>query len=146
MRLKLTRFSGLAPRQTDRNLQESFASIAENVNLERGTIQAWNEPAKVSDQTGYSLFMASCCPITGDCDTSFAETGIDCGEILVASGLGKQPVFTTETCPPHWEPLGFPCKMAAPTVKAPAAKEDFSMDLRQALPFWRHTEVGSALV
>ena len=130
MRLKLTRFSGLAPRQTDRNLQESFASIAENVNLERGTIQAWNEPAKVSDQTGYSLFMASCCPIIGDCDTSFAETGIDCGEILVASGLGKQPVFTTETCPPHWEPLGFPCKMAAPAVKAPAAKEDFSMDLR----------------
>lgn len=134
MQLRLTKFSGLAPKQTDLNLESSFAVIAENVNLERGTIQAWNEPSRISSTTGESLYVEDCCVITGSCDARFAKTGVDCDNILAATGISDGPVFTT-TCPPNWEPLGFPCNMSAPIVSAPPAKDglpegNFSLELR----------------
>ena len=129
MRLALTRFSGIAPKQTDYNLQASFAAIAENVNLARGTLQAWHQPLKIADATGQALYMADCCPITGDCHARFAKTGLDCDAIIAATGVTDRPVFTT-TCPPQWEPLGFPCNMAAPAVAAQTTGEDFSLELR----------------
>lgn len=129
MRLALTRFSGIAPKQTDYNLQASFAAVAENVNLARGTLQAWHQPLKIADATGQALYMADCCPITGDCHARFAKTGLDCDAIIAATGVAARPVFTT-SCPPAWEPLGFPCNMAAPAVAAQTTGEDFSLELR----------------
>lgn len=134
MQLKQTRFSGIAPKQTDLNLEGSFAVIAENVNLERGTIQAWYKPARISVNTGDSIFVDDCCVITGDCDSRFAKTGLGCDTIIAATGIAAHPVFTT-TCPPAWEVLGFECGMAAPTVTAPAADENqphgnLSLELR----------------
>lgn len=134
MQLRLTKFSGIAPKQTDLNLEASFAVIAENVNLERGSIQAWNLPHRISENSGDSIYVEDCCVITGDCDARFAKTGIDCDSILAATGVGQGPMFTTQ-CPPKWEPLGFPCDMAAPSVTAPPAKDglpegNFSLELR----------------
>lgn len=131
MRLNLTRFGGLLPKQTDLNKETAYADIAEDVDLARGTLRPWYAPGKISDSTGGAIHVDGCCVFTGDCHVRFAETGTDCGRIVVATGIHDTPVFT-DTCPPQWEPLGFPCRMAAPTVSvAPAQRrQDLSLELR----------------
>ena len=131
MRTSLTRFGGLLPRQSDLNKDVSFADIAENVDLARGTLRPWRQPAKISETTGGAIYVDGCCVIAGGCHARFAEVGTGCGRIVVATGISHAPVFTS-TCPPQWEPLGFPCRMAAPTVGVAPVKrrEDFSLELR----------------
>lgn len=130
MRLRITNFGGLAPKQTELNLNQTYATIARDVNLERGSIKPWKKPRKISPETGESIYVDDCCVIKASCDARFAKTGIECDGILAATGVARGPVFTTE-CPPQWEPLGFPCNMSAPSVSVGGeSREDFSLELR----------------
>ena len=131
MRTNLTRFGGLLPRQTDLNKDVAFADIAQDVDLARGTLRPWHKPEKISETTGGAIHVDGCCVIAGGCPARFAETGTGCGRVVVATGISHAPGFTS-TCPPQWEPLGFPCRMAAPTVSVAPVKrrEDFSLEQR----------------
>ncbi len=129
--IKITEFSGLIPKVSSRNKNPNFASIAENVDLSKGTLKPWREPLKIADTTGQSLFMTDCCIVTGDCRTRFAKTGLLCDEIVVATDLYAYPVYSkANVCPFEWKRLGFECQLEAPIVKMSSVNEDFGMENR----------------
>lgn len=133
--IKITEFAGLIPKVATRNKSPNFAVVAENVDLEKGTLKPWREPLKIADVdngTGQSLFMTDCCIAVGECDTRFAKTGVLCDEIVVATDLMDYPVYAkTNTCPFEWTKLAFDCDLSAPTFTVDVAiDEDFHMENR----------------
>lgn len=132
MPIHITNFSGIAPKIYDRRAKENIAEIAENVNLEHGSLKPFREPKKISDSIGQSLYVEDCCVITGNCDTHFSEYGIGCDEIVVATGLYDEPVYSrVSDCPPVWKSLGFTCDLPSPNVvSVNDAVEDFSLESR----------------
>lgn len=129
MRLKQTVFGGIAPKQLDNNMAVEFASIAENVNLERGSIKPWRVPKKVFDDVGKSIYVKDCCAIAAPCEASFAEVGLNCDKVVAATGVMSYPVFS-DSCPPNWQRLGFACNMPAPLAEAADVVQDFTMEKR----------------
>lgn len=132
MAIHIREFAGLAPKLTDRLSKPNIASIAQNVDLDRGTLKPFKEPGKVSDAVGESLHSDDCCHITGNCNTNFAEHGFGCNEIIVATGLYDFPVYSKKgECPPIWRKLGYDCELPAPTINTvDEVDQDFSMEMR----------------
>lgn len=132
MPITINNFAGIAPKIYDRKAKDNMAEIAENVNLDHGSLKPIREPKKVSDAVGGSIFVEDCCYITGDCDTSFTQFGFGCDEIIVATGLYDEPVYTrSKDCPPVWKPLGYPCDLPKPKARQTTAIEkDLSLEHR----------------
>lgn len=85
--IKLTKFGGLAPRQTPQNLHQAMAVVAEDVDLSRGTLRPWRTDKKVSSKTGNAIFVDKCCYLANDnCKASFSRIDTDCC-YLIASGV-----------------------------------------------------------
>lgn len=114
----------------DNDPQSRYAALAENVNLEQGTLKPWRVPLKISDETGAAIYTDGCAVVSGSCRTRFAGTGIDCDAVLAATDLPgyTYPVFSTDW--QSWERLGFPCDLPAPSASAGDVDEDFTMELR----------------
>lgn len=127
MRLNLPNFGGILPKNPPHLLSGNFAEIAEDVDLSRGTIQAWYKPLKVSEQTGDSIHIHDCCVLVGNCESRFVDYGLHHQQLVVATGIKPYPVYTTE-CPPNWKRLGFDCELIAPKVQAPFVNIDFSVE------------------
>ena len=83
--MRITEFGGLIPRLLDRNAPLGTAVIAENVDLSQGSLKPIRSPARVEELTGHSLHVEDCCYTQGDCNTSFANHGLGCNEIVVAT-------------------------------------------------------------
>lgn len=132
MPIIITNFAGISPKIYGRNAKDNMAEIAENVNLEHGSLKPIREPLKVSDVTGYSLYAENCCYIAGSCDTNFTQFGFGCDEIVVATGLYDEPVYSRAAdCPPKWKPLAFPCDLPKPKAKQTTnVTDDFSLEHR----------------
>lgn len=131
---KLTKFGGLAPRQTPANLHPAMAQVAEDVDLSRGTLRPWRTDKKISDQTGKAIFVDHCCVITSEnCHASISRIETDC-QFLIASGIKPYPVIARKAaaCEGQWKRLGFPIDLPAPNAqRLGALSQDFNQELRQ---------------
>lgn len=109
-----------------------MAEIAQNINLEHGSLKPIREPKKISDSVGATIFIEDCCYITGECYTNFVQFGFGCDEIIVATGLYDEPVYSkVSDCPPAWKPLGYPCNLPKPKARQTTKiEDDFSLEHR----------------
>lgn len=137
--IKITDFGGIIPRTASRNLAPNMAEVAENVNLEHGTLKPFKSPRKISEEGGQAVFVHNCCVTTADCTASFAPTGIACDEVIVATGIAQTPVYSRPTCPFEWKPLSFACELAKPTV---LFSGELAQDLRRERRSYVYTLVN----
>lgn len=111
-----------------------FAAYAENVDLDGGTLRGFRTPAKVSDQTGRSLWVHECCTLTSDRCMSWADTGIGCTRTIVRVGDGKPVMACADSaCKDEWCPMDFDCAMPAPKLLSGGASESFARSTTAAV-------------
>ncbi|MBS9779167.1 MAG: hypothetical protein KGV51_00935 [Moraxellaceae bacterium] len=132
--IHITDFGGLVPRLTHFNTKPNMAEIAENINLERGTLKPFRTPKKISDKTGQSLYvhnynLGGCCVNTGACHENFTYFGFGQDEITVNTGLYPYPTYSTEC--EQWQKLGFTCNLSKPIANTvEEVTEDFTLEDR----------------
>lgn len=127
--LRITKFGGMAPINSDHSLPKHMAVVAENVDLSRHTLRPWRAPAKVAEGAGRALWREECCTLTfDDCHASVAYAAINCGRVFAADTGHGYPVTAkvADACASTWCRLGFPCDIPAPVpaALAPAAFAD----------------------
>lgn len=80
----LYEFFGIAPRLRGKQLPQSYATVAHDVDLTHGVLQPFREPMKVSDKTGASRVASYGCDIfTFDQCVSVAEWLPDCPRLYI---------------------------------------------------------------
>ncbi|MBE2895534.1 hypothetical protein HPC38_01405 [Pasteurellaceae bacterium HPA106] len=137
--IKITDFGGIVPKIASRNLSPDMAAIAENVNLDHGTLKPFRTAKKISDEGGQKLFVHNCCVTTADCDASFAETGVACDHIIVSTGITDYPSYSQPTCPFEWKKLSFECDLPKPTA---LFSGELAQDLRRERRSYVYTLVN----
>lgn len=136
MRLKIDSFAGIAPKQKLNASGRAFAEIAENTDLERGTINSFYKPLKVHHETGKALFIDDCCVWhSDDCRDNIFKYGLFCDGLYIRQTNGE--LFYAKNCQDQWKKLGFDCDLSAPMVQTDfipptdlKADSNFNMEFR----------------
>lgn len=117
----LYEFFGIAPRLRGKQLPQSYATVAHDVDLTHGILQPFREPLKVSDKTGASRVASYGCDIfTFDQCVSVAEWLPDCPRLYITGRVGYPEVATIEAGALSYRRLGVPRPAAPPRAVAEA--------------------------
>ena len=99
MKIVLASFGGIVPRYSDHNLSNIGATIAHDVKLRNGRIEAWRELCKFADvsPTARSFHLHGCCLATWDEIVHAAEVAPDWGRFYIT---GRRPYleYVEESC------------------------------------------------
>lgn len=134
--LNFTRFSGIIPRVHRAKLGASYAAEAHDVDLRHGTLRPWREPKAIEGvPTGTkTVHQYGCCWFSWDKCVEVAEYSSECPRLYV-TGSHPYPVVTNIDAECNigcggqaWTRLGVPAPKSPPTVTAPTAVEDYTME------------------
>lgn len=120
--VKLTKFGGMRPILSERNLSDHMAVVARDVDLSRGTLRPWRTSKFIGPQTGKALWREDCCTkVFTDCAASVAYHRMGDGRIIATDAEAAYPVTANlkEWCASDVCRLGFPCDLPAPAASAP---------------------------
>lgn len=114
----LNAFGGIVPRTPWHLLQPNEATIAHNVKLRNGKVQAWRErkPVGLGVQNAKTVYYKGCCLLTWDTCTSVAEYVTDYGRLFITGRTEQPETFTLINCAPKYFKLGVPAPVTAPVV------------------------------
>lgn len=118
----ITQFLGISPRTPWHALRDGQATVAHNVKLRNGQVQAWRERKAVGlgVQDAKSMFWHGCCGLTWDTCVSVADYVTDYGRLFV-TGRNDRPetmLVDQTTCEATYYYLGVPPPGTAPEVSA----------------------------
>lgn len=111
-------FGGIQPRVAWHSLKATQATIAHNVKLRNGKIEAWRERKAVamSVDNALSLYYKGCCALTWDTCVSVAEYVTDYGRLFITGRADRPETFWLENCEPEYLYLGVPQPASAPVI------------------------------
>lgn len=114
----LQSFGGIVPRVPWHRLQDNEATIAHNVKLRNGKIQAWRErkPIAMGVMDALTLYYKGCCALTWDTCVSVADYVSDYNRLYVTGRKDYPEVMVLEECNPVYYRLGVPTPEASPIV------------------------------
>lgn len=123
MRVTISNFGGIIPRRSDHNLSAIHASIAHDVKLRNGRIEAWREtcPYATARSSSASFYIYGCCALYWDEIVNATEVAPDWGRLYISGRMSYPEVVTLSCeCESTYVRLGVP----APTtpIKATATE------------------------
>ncbi len=117
IRFDAASFSGISPKLNRSLASHGFSRQAHNLDLGSGTLRGLRAPRKISNATGERLFVAGCCPLLGDCSTSWAIPMPSSDRVYRVHGGQLQVATTDVACTGKWWDLGFERMLPAPAIK-----------------------------
>lgn len=113
-------FGGLIPRLPWNRLPENSATIAHDVKLRNGKLEAWRERESIGYGVADAISLVSkgCCLLTYDTCVSVADYIVDYGRMFITGREDRPETFTMENCQPTYYYLGVPAPATPPTVEA----------------------------
>lgn len=116
---RILEFKGLTPRYASVRTPLGTAAVAHDVDLSRGSIEAWRTPKPIAATLGVkALHKTPDCLLTDSCPNAwYADSTPDC-DMVIKSGDGLPPRWNTRemACAGQWVRLGLPCPASAPVV------------------------------
>ena len=116
----IKQFLGIYPRIAQHSLQPEQATVAHNVKLRNGKIQAWRERKAVGlgVQDAKTVFYQGCCALTWPSCVSVADYVTDFGRLFITGRTERPETFILNDCVPTYYNLGVPAPATAPVVTA----------------------------
>lgn len=112
-------FGGIFPRMAWHLLPENAATVAHNVKLRNGKLEAWRERESIAmavdDAT--TLVAKGCCYLTWKECVTVADYLPDYGRMFITGRTNRPEVFTLKDCEPTYYYLGVPTPTTAPTIE-----------------------------
>lgn len=120
-------FGGIVPRTPWHLLRDNEATIAHDVKLRNGKIQAWRERLAVGMgvEDAKSVYYKGCCALTWDTCVTVADYVTDYGRLFITGHADKPETFVLNNCAATYYYLGVPAPVTAPTV---AGVENYGRD------------------
>lgn len=122
MKVTLASFGGIVPRDSDHQLIGIAATIAHDVKLRNGRLEAWREPCPFADvrDDAMSFHLHGCCVVAWPQNVTAAEVAPDWGRFYITGHTNRlEAVVATEChCTPTYYYVGVPAPTVAPTVSA----------------------------
>lgn len=119
MRVTISSFGGITPRLSAHSLSSISASIAHDVKLRNGRLEAWRERCEYAQvgATDLTFYIYGCCPLSWNTIVYATEVSPEWGRLYL-TGRAAQPEFLTVDC--HCEPtyqlLGVPAPTTPPVI------------------------------
>ena len=114
----INKFGGIVPRLAWHELRDNQATIAHNVKLRNGKIEAWRErkPIAMSVDNATTIYSKDCCMLSWLECVTVAEYVTDYGRQFITGRADRPETFILNNCTPEYYYLGVPAPLAAPTV------------------------------
>lgn len=121
MQVALSHFGGIVPRLADHKLGPTQATIAHDVKLRNGVLEAWRTPLHIADTVGNarSFHMYGCCLLSWPENVVCTELAPDWGRLYLTRGNGLE-VAEVVDCVPRYYRAGVP----APSGQLHAAAQE----------------------
>lgn len=107
----LTSFGGIIPRTSWHLLPDNAATVAHDVKLRNGKVQAWREklPLSLAPDGSATLYYAGCCPLTWENCVAVTDYVADYGRYFITGRADRPECFTvSENCATKYFYLGVP--------------------------------------
>lgn len=116
----ISNFGGIVPRVPWHLLREEQATVAHDVKLRNGKIEAWRErlPIAMVTQDAKSFYYKGCCALSWKECVTVAEYVTDYGRLFLTGRVDRPETMTLKDCTPTYYYLGVPAPTAPPTVAA----------------------------
>lgn len=113
----ITQFGGIVPRAAWHMLGENEATVAHDVKLRNGKLQAWRERRAVGmgHTDAVTLYYKGCCGLTWDTCVSVAPYVTDYDRLFITGHSDRPETFTLSECEPTYYWLGVPAPKTALT-------------------------------
>lgn len=123
MRVTFSSFGGLIPRRSDHALPAVSATVAHDVKLRNGRIEAWHNPAFFGRAVDYakSFYVYDCCLLSWTGHVQVAELGAVSDAAYLVGRTGELEAVTAQDCVPEYISLALP----APTVQPQVTGGDY---------------------
>lgn len=114
----INRFGGVFPRMAWHTLPENAATVAHDVKLRNGKLEAWRErePIGFAVADAKSIAMIGCCLLSWDACVTVTDYLPDYGRIFLTGRSDRPEVAVLENCVPEYSYLGVPEPPLAPSV------------------------------
>lgn len=122
MRITIGSFGGIVPRLSRHSLSAMSASIAHDVKLRNGRIEAWKEKCHYVDvlPTSLTFHLHGCCVTAWDTIVESAEVAPDWGRFYITGRTDHPEVVTLDCkCNPTYTRLGVPAPLDPPYASGP---------------------------
>lgn len=119
----LSSFGGIVPRLADHKLALNQATIAHDVRLRDGIIEAWREPCQHQDAVpgARSFYLYGCCLASWTDNVSAAELTPDWGRFFITGRNctnGLETVVVDKCCNLFYKKVGMPAPLQPPVADA----------------------------
>lgn len=122
MRVTLTSFGGLIPRYSRHHLGPIQASVAHDVKLRNGRLEAWRELCDYAavPPTRRSFALHGCCALSWDELVTMAEVSPDWGRVYISGRKLQLEAIVVDpcTCDMEYFYVGVPAPMSPPIASA----------------------------
>lgn len=120
MRVTMSSFGGLIPRRSDHALPAVSATVAHDVKLRNGRIEAWHNPAFFGRavDSALSFYIYDCCLLSWTADVNVAELGAGYEAAFITGRTSDLEAVELNGCTPAYYALSMPTPTAAPVVTA----------------------------
>lgn len=121
MKLVIPRFDGIVPRQPETQLTISQATVAHDVRLRDGRLEAWREPCLYHEftETCIAFYLHGCELLPFRRIVSVADGGPDWGHLYITGNTSYPQVYDLQT--KTFSRLGVPAPGRAPNVTSSSA-------------------------
>lgn len=119
MSVFLTDFGGIVPRLSPHELDRTNASIAHNVVLRNGKLEAWREPCPFAEvaPSAASFYIWGCCALSWDEIVDATEFAPDWNRMFISGRTADAEVVTKSCdCTPAYTKLGVPTPPSPPSA------------------------------
>lgn len=113
-------FGGIVPRTPWHLLKENEATMAHDVKLRNGKIQAWRErrPVGLAVEDAVSLYYEGCCPLTWAECVTVADYVVDYGRLFLTGRVDQPETMVLKDCVPTYYFLGVPAPVKPLSISA----------------------------
>ena len=114
----INKFGGIVPRAAWHELRDNQATIAHDVKLRNGKIEAWRERKPIAMAVGdaTSVYFKGCCALSWSECVTVADYVTDYGRLFITGRVDRPETFVLKNCVPEYYYLGVPAPVAAPAV------------------------------
>lgn len=121
MQVTISNFGGIVPRYSDHNLNNIAATIAHDVKLRNGRLEAWRELCDYADvaESNLSFHLHGCCTTAWDRVVQAAEVAPDWGRFYITGRINAlESVVLDCNCNPSYFLVGVPTPLTPPVATA----------------------------
>lgn len=120
MHMTLASFGGIVPRVSEHSLSNTSATIAHDVKLRNGRIEAWKEKCDFAEVSpdAQSFHISGCCAVAWEEQVQAADVAPDWGRFYITGRTEYPEVVTLNCkCEPAYTRLGVPAPTTPPVAR-----------------------------